>query len=193
DPRNMWDGINGGGGSGARELGPLLNQYLVAIKPDGNAEPRLLVEQPSQANGQWVVNPDGTMQVTYKLRPGVTWHDGTPFTAEDMVFSWQVDRDPAIPSGNQSSVKLIKTMEAIDPQTAVATWSQTYPFADRMEEREFYPVPAHLLTEAFAGDKQNFVGRSYFSDDYIGLGPYKLTQWEHGSAMDMAANDAFFL
>src|ERR1051325_11353651 len=83
DPKNMWDGINGGGGSGAREIGHIVNQYLANILPDGNAVPRLLAELPSQDKGTWKVSPDGKMEVTYKIRPGVTWHDGTPFTAED--------------------------------------------------------------------------------------------------------------
>src|SRR3954468_1244905 len=51
DPRNFWDGVNGGGGSGTRELGHLVNQYLAAVLPDGTAEPRLLARLPSIENG----------------------------------------------------------------------------------------------------------------------------------------------
>src|SRR5579871_1323066 len=121
DPKNFWDGINGGGGSGAREIGHLVNQYLAVLRTDGTPEPRLLAELPSQENGNWVVNADGTMQITYKLRPGVSWHDGTPWLADDVVFSWRVGRDPAVPNGNQAAVKLITNMVAQDPLTVVAT------------------------------------------------------------------------
>src|SRR5262245_36332471 len=80
DPRNFWDGVNGGGGSGSREIGHMVNQYLANVLPDGQIVPRLLGELPSMEKGTWRVTPDGKMEVTYQVRPGATWHDGTPFT-----------------------------------------------------------------------------------------------------------------
>ncbi len=193
DPRNMWDGINGGGGGGAREIGHMLNQYLANINPDGSAVPRLLAEFPSVEKGTWVVLPDGRMEVTYKLRPGVTWHDGTPFTADDMVFSWEVGRDRDVPNGNALAVRSIESMVAQDPQTAVATWNQTYAFADRLEHREFFPLPKHLVESAYRESKETLAAQPYFSERFVGLGPFKLTSWEHGSHMEMVANDSYFL
>src|SRR5678815_1741985 len=64
DPKNMWDGINGGGGGGSREIGHLLNQYLANIGPDGTPIPRLLAEFPAVDKGTWQVLPDGRMEVT---------------------------------------------------------------------------------------------------------------------------------
>jgi peptide/nickel transport system substrate-binding protein len=193
DPRNMWDGINGGGGGGARELGHMLNQYLANIGPDGTAIPRLLAEFPSVEKGTWQVMPDGRMEVTYKLRPGVTWHDGTPLTAEDIAFSWEVGRDPNIPNGNQLAVRLIESFTALDPQTAVATWKETYAFADRLEHREFYPLPKHIVEAPYRASKETLISQPYFSEKFVGLGPFKLTAWEHGSHMEMVANDNYFL
>jgi peptide/nickel transport system substrate-binding protein len=193
DPRNMWDGINGGGGGGARELGHMLNQYLANIGPDGTAVPRLLAEFPAVDKGTWQVMPDGRMQVTYKLRPGVTWHDGTPLTADDIVFSWEVGRDPQVPNGNQLAVRLIENVVANDAQTAVATWKETYAFADRLEHREFYPLPKHLLEQAYRTSKDTLIAQPFFSEKFVGLGPFKLTAWEHGSHMEMVANDEYFL
>ncbi|HEY3117221.1 MAG TPA: peptide ABC transporter substrate-binding protein, partial [Chloroflexota bacterium] len=193
DPKNMWDGINGGGGSGAREIGHIVNQYLANILPDGSAVPRLLAELPSQDKGTWKVTPDGKMEVTYKVRPGVTWHDGVPFTAEDIAFSWEVDRDPAIPNGNQSAVRLISGVTVVDPMTAVATWSTTYAFADRLEHREFYPLPKHLLEKAYRDSKDTLIAQPFFNREFIGVGPFKLTTWEPGAFMEMAAYDNYFL
>lgn len=193
DPRNFWDGVNGGGGSGSREIGHMVNQYLANILPDGQAVPRLLEELPSMEGGTWRVSPDGTMEVTYKVRPGVTWHDGKPFTAEDIAFSWEVCRDPAVPSGNQSAVRLIDKVVAVDAMTAVASYAQTYPFADRLEHREFFPLPKHLLEPAYRETKETLIAQAYFTDAYVGVGPFKLTGWEHGSHMDLVANDTYFL
>lgn len=193
DPKNFWDGINGGGGSGAREIGHMVNQYLVVIHSDGTVEPRLLAELPSVDKGTWKVLPDGKMEVTYKVRPGVTWHDGTPFTADDIAFSWEVGRDPGIANGNQSALRLIESITAIDPRTAVASWSQTYAFADRLEHREFFPLPKHLIEPAYRENKETLISQPYFSDAYVGLGPFKVVSWEHGSFLDLTANDAYFL
>src|SRR6266508_1848257 len=104
---NFWDGITGGGGGGGREIGHLVNQYLVALQPDASPTPRLLEELPSAEKGTWTVSQDGSMEVTWKLRPNVLWHDGTPFTADDVVFSWQENRDPESPNGTPAAVKLI--------------------------------------------------------------------------------------
>jgi peptide/nickel transport system substrate-binding protein len=193
DPKNMWDGINGGGGSGAREIGHMLNQYLAVIDDTGKVWPRLLSELPAVDKGTWKVSPDGKMEVTYKVRPGVTWHDGTPFTADDVVFSWEVGKDPQIPNGNQSAVRLIDKMVAVDPQTAVASWNQTYAFADRLEHREFFPLPKHLVEAAYLDSKETLISQPYFSTEYVGTGPFKLTSWDHGTSMEMVANENYFL
>src|SRR5437588_15739 len=193
DPKNFWDGINGGGGSGARQLGHMVNQYLAVIDSAGDVHPRLLAELPAVDKGTWTVSSDGKMEVTYKVRQGAAWHDGTPFTADDIAFSFEVGRDPAIPNGNQSAVRLIEKIVPVDAQTAVATWSQTYAFADRLEHREFFPLPKHILERAYRESKETLIGQPYFNQEYVGTGPFKLTHWEPGSFMELTANDNYFL
>jgi peptide/nickel transport system substrate-binding protein len=193
DPKNFWDGINGGGGSGSRQIGHIVNQYLAVISSDGAIHPRLLAELPSVERGSWVVGADGRMEVTYTVRPGVTWHDGTPFTADDIAFSYEVGRDPAIPNGNQSALRLIERVVALDPQTAVATYAQTYAFADRLEHREFFPLPKHIVERPYRDNKETLIAQPYFSSEYVGTGPFKMVTWEPGAFMELAANDNYFL
>ena len=63
--------------------------------PDGNLKLVLAAEIPSIQNGGLAA--DGK-SVTWKLKPGVKWHDGKPFTADDVVFNWEYARDPATAS-----------------------------------------------------------------------------------------------
>jgi peptide/nickel transport system substrate-binding protein len=193
DLKHFWDALTGGGGTGARELANLINQHIAAIGGDGVARPRLVVELPSQDKGTWKVLTDGTMETTLKLRPGITWHDGTPFTADDVIFSWQVNRDPDVPNANQEAVKLIKSIEATDPLTVVMHWGELYAFADRLEHRELFPLPKHLLEQSYRETKDQFLNSAYFNTSYVGLGPFRVTNWDFGSGIETAAYDGFFL
>src|SRR5919197_5822877 len=70
----------------------LFYEPLACWDPDGNMKLVLAAEIPSLQNGG--LSADG-MSVTWKLKPGVKWHDGKPFTADDVVFNWEYARDPA--------------------------------------------------------------------------------------------------
>jgi peptide/nickel transport system substrate-binding protein len=193
DVSSIWDAVTSGGGSGARELANVVNQHLVAITADGSPTPRLLTELPSLDKGTWTVQADGTMQMTWRLRPNAIWHDGTPFTADDLLFSFAVNKDPEVPNGNQEAVRLIASMKAIDDRTVSVIWSEPYPFADRLEHRELFPLPRHLLERSYYDARDSFLLQAYFSEDFVGLGPYRVTRWERGSHLDLAAFDQFFL
>ena len=69
---------------------------------DGNLVPVLAAEVPTRENGG--VAADG-LSVTWKLKRGVTWHDGQPFTADDVVFNWEYARDPATAAVTSGSYK----------------------------------------------------------------------------------------
>jgi len=192
--RTFWDSITLGGGSGARELSNIFNQHLVAITSNGSPTPRLLAELPSFDNGTWRVLPDGRMETTYKLRSDAVWHDGTPFTANDVAFSFQVNKDTEVPNSNQDTVRLVERWEPTDQNTIVVTWREAYPFADRMEHRDLYPLPRHLLEQSYTqSSKEAFLAQPYFNADYVGLGPFRVARWESGSHIDFAAFDRYFM
>jgi peptide/nickel transport system substrate-binding protein len=195
DIKNLWDSITLGGGSGARELANLVNQHFVAITADGSATPRLLAELPSFDRGTWRMLPDGRMETTYLLRSDVVWHDGTPFTASDVAFSIQVNRDPEVPNSNQDAIRLVESWDVADQTTVVVTWRQPYAFADRLEHRELYPLPRHLLEQSYieASPKEAFLTQPFFNADFVGLGPFHVARWESGSHVDFAAFDRYFL
>jgi peptide/nickel transport system substrate-binding protein len=86
---------------------------LAAWDPDGNLVPVLAAEIPDIENGG--VAADGK-SVTWKLKAGVEWHDGQPFTADDVVFNWEYAADPETAATSIGSYKDI-TVEKIDPLT----------------------------------------------------------------------------
>jgi peptide/nickel transport system substrate-binding protein len=194
DLRNLWNVVTDGGGGGeGQKVMPVVHNALAMNAADGSAHPRLLAELPSIEAGTWKVFDDGSMETVWKLRP-VTWHDGAPFTARDVLFSFQVFRDPDFPNSSQGIVKLMIGMDLIDPMTVSVKWADTYPFADRIELRELFIMPAHILESTYREAKQQLLGHSYFyGSEYVGLGPFQITGWEPGSHLDLAAYDQYFL
>lgn len=195
DLRNLWNVVTeGSGGSESQHVMPTIHQPLALNVGDGGAVPRVLQELPSLERGTWRVFDDGSMETTLKLRPGVRWHDGTPFSARDVIFSHGLYRDPELPNSEQEAVKHIASMEAIDSVTVVARWVDTYPFADRLETKDLFLLPVHVLEAPYVEAKSRLLALPYFtSAEFVGLGPYRLEVWEAGSHVDLGANAEFFL
>jgi peptide/nickel transport system substrate-binding protein len=194
DPPSFWEvAVGGGGNGGGRALLPAVNQFLAVVGADGTAHPRLLSELPSLERGTWRVAPDGSMETVWRIRPDVRWHDGTPFTPEDLIFSVELNRDPEVPNSNRAGVTPIARMEATGPTDVLVSWTQIYPFADRLADRELMPVPKHLLDAAYRESKDALLNRPYWNLEYVGLGPYRIGRWERGSFLELNAFDSFFL
>src|SRR5262245_20299725 len=83
---------------------------LAAFDPEGNLFPVLAAEIPSLQNGS--VARDGK-SVTWKLKPNVAWHDGKPFTADDIVFNWEYTADPATAAVTSGTYRDIDRVEKL--------------------------------------------------------------------------------
>lgn len=70
-------------------------------------------EVPSLERGRWKVLEDGRMETTFRLRKSAVWHDGTPFTAEDVVFTWRAIMSPALAATNRTPEGSIEAIEAL--------------------------------------------------------------------------------
>ena len=179
-------------GGGCTECRYLANDRLTWTSDGGAVQPRLAVEVPSLERGTWRVNPDGTMDVTYRLHPNVKWHDGTPFTSQDMVFTFTVYKDPELPNRQGASLAMMTSMSAPDPVTLVAHWSQTFVGADRQPVLE--PLARHIFEEAYLrGEKDALIGGPKITTEFVGLGPYRLIAWEPGSRMEFERFDQYYL
>lgn len=169
----------------------MVHARLAIENADEVWEPQIAVEVPSIAAGSWRINPDGSMDLTWKLRPGARWHDGAPFTTADLVFTWSVYKDRDLPHPYAQQMRIQESVSAPDASTLVVHWSQIENRAH--EARGLSPLPKHLLEDLYRTDKDAFANSPLFADEFVGLGPYRMARWERGSHMEMTRFDDYFL
>ncbi|MEA2642578.1 MAG: peptide/nickel transport system substrate-binding protein, partial [Chloroflexota bacterium] len=184
----------GGGAAGGQEPVYLLHAGLTVFDDQGNLQARIAERIPSIESGDWKVAPDGTMELTWKLRPGIQWHDGTPLSAEDFVLGFKVGNDPALFPVATAVLTQIADVTAPDPSTVVMRWKNSFINATNLGLDNLVPLPNHTMGALYAaGDKQAFGNSNLFTDNWIGVGPYKMKEWVRGTHMDLVANDGYFL
>ncbi|RWJ31947.1 peptide ABC transporter substrate-binding protein [Mesorhizobium sp.] len=159
-----------------------LYDTLFTIDPQGLFKASLCTDVPSIGNGG--ISADG-LQWRIKLREGVTWHDGKPFTAEDVKFTFDLLADPAFNAWRRTGFDLVRDIEIVSPTEL--TW--------RME-RLFAPFPA-ILAGTFIVPKHGFDGvadknAAPFNNAPIGTGPFKLVQRVPGDRIEFIANPDYF-
>src|SRR3954452_3387502 len=149
---------------------------LAAWDNDGNLLPVLAAEIPSKENGG--VAADG-MSDTWKLKQGVKWHDGMPFTADDVVFNWQYAANPATAATTTGAYKDIK-VEKIDDFTVKILFSRPTPFwAEAYTAANGMMIPKHLF-EKYVGDKSRDAPTNLAP---VGTGPYKIVEFRPGDML----------
>ena len=164
----------------------LVLEPLVNIMSDGTLVPVLAAEIPSLENGG--VAEDGT-SVTWKLKEGVVWSDGEPFTAEDVEFSWQYITDQATAATTFATYEAIESVEIVDDHTITFNFAEPNPLWFGCFSGSFYGavLPKHIL-----GDSIGEAARNHeFNLNPIGTGPYKVTEFRPGDTVLYEANENF--
>jgi len=169
----------------------LAHNWLTVTDTASLPQPSLGIELPSIDKGTWKVNADGSMETTWRLHPNASWHDGTLFTSDDLVFGWEAMNDPAV-SARSAASRLITSVETPDPKTAIFKWGQIWADADGMGYGTIEPLPRHLLGTTLRQDKDAFINNAYWTTSFVGLGPFKLNQWVAGSHMDLSRFDQYY-
>ncbi len=193
EPRVLVASVAGGTGNAAEHLFELVHQSLVTYDDQANPVPRLARELPALDRDTWRIHDDGTMETVWLLREDARWHDGHPFTADDVVFSWRVFNDPAVPVTTRRVARLISGVEARDAHTVVMRWRSRYAFADQLSGLDLTLLPAHLLEGDYDFRREQFAGHPYWRSEFVGLGPYRLRRWIPGSAVELEAFADYFL
>ena len=146
---------------------------LGAWDPDGNLVPVLAAEIPDIENGG--VAADG-MSVTWKLKKGVEWHDGRPFTADDVVFNWEYASDPAT-AATTSGTYRDATVEKIDPLTVRVRFDKPTPLWAGLFVAVFgMIIPKHLFEPYKGGNSRDAPANL----KPVGTGPYRFVDFKPG-------------
>ncbi|HOG07419.1 MAG: peptide-binding protein [Syntrophales bacterium] len=130
----------------------------------------------------WEIGREG-LEITFHLRKGVRWHDGRPFTAEDVLYTYQVTIDPKTPTAYAGDFLRVKKAEVLDPYTFRVRYDR--PFAPALMSWGSAVLPKHLL----AGRD---ITQSPLARHPVGTGPYRFKEWVTGQKIVLAANPDYF-
>jgi peptide/nickel transport system substrate-binding protein len=160
-------------GTKDQEASRIFYEPLAGWDPEGNLVPVLAAEIPSLENGGLTANGKS---VTWKLKRAVQWHDGHPFSADDVVFNWAYAADPATAATTIGSYQNVK-VEKVDSHTVRVQFDKPTPFwADAFVAARGMIIPEHLFA-AYTGAKSREAPNNLKP---IGTGPYKFVDFRPG-------------
>ncbi|MGA8326627.1 MAG: peptide ABC transporter substrate-binding protein [Candidatus Cybelea sp.] len=182
------------------QLNPILAQNTIETFVDGlifnllvthddhrRQIPDLAATVPSLENGG--ISKDG-MRITYRLRHGVKWQDGVPFTSRDVKFTWDAIMNPRNNVVSRRGFDQIASMETPDDYTVVMHMKRIFPPAvDSIFGESDTPtriLPAHLL------EKYPDINHVAFNAAPLGTGPYTFERWLRGDRIVLHANPSYF-
>jgi len=173
----------------------MVNSPLAFRDRQGRANPLLATQLPSQDDGSWTVNPDGTMATVWKIRPNAVWQDGQPVVPRDFQFALKAYMDPAMTVSNRVPEEFIDHIDEVDDKTFSIAWNRTYPWANELINGQLEPLPEHIVGQFFtAGGAATFLSNSYWTTPaYVGEGPFRLAGWDPGSQLVYRAFDDYFM
>ncbi len=173
-------------GTKDQDAARIFYEPLAGWDADGDLVPVLAAEVPTLDNGG--LGEDGK-SVTWKLRKGVKWHDGHPFTADDCVFNWEYAADPATAAVTIGSYKDVKVVK-VDDYTIRIEFPKPTPFwADAFVGTRGMIVPKHLF-EPYKGAKSREAPANLSP---VGTGPYTFVDFKPGDLVQGKLNPNYHM
>ena len=155
---------------------------LFRIDPQGVIQPNLAVEVPNQKNGG--ISEDG-LKWRIRLRDDAHWHDGKPFSAEDVKFTLELIMNPSFRSWRTAGHALVRDITVISPTEI--SWRMEEAFAPYLSFlTETFIVPKHIL------EKEANPNNAAFNQAPVGTGPFKWGQRVAGDHLELVANADYF-
>ncbi|BFL65315.1 Oligopeptide-binding protein oppA [Roseomonas mucosa] len=172
-----------------------VHRPLTAYGPDWKLQALGCETLPSLENGLAALEttPGGKpgMRVTWRLREGWLWGDGTPVTAEDFRFAWEAGRSFETGFGNAEFYRSAYEFLAPDPRTVTLRLDRLS--FDYGSAGNFVPLPAHLERARWEADRRNYRSRTLYDTDStnpgLWCGPYRVTAVQPGSGLTLERNE----
>ncbi len=165
--------------SASFEVGSLIYSGLVMRDRDLNVVPELAES--------WKFSKD-CLNLTFKLRSNVRWHDGQPFTASDVVFTYDTMINPKTPTAYREDFKAVESVTAPDPLTVRIRYKQ--PYAKALQSWGTWVLPQHLLEPYVREGKLREAPQN--RSNPVGTGAYRFNQWKPGEKVVLVANPDYF-
>jgi peptide/nickel transport system substrate-binding protein len=165
----------------------LFTEPLAAYDPNGEVFPILAAEAPSiekgtvDAAGSWVV---------WRLKKDAAWHDGQPFTAEDVLFTYEYIADPATAATTLGSYSNIASVDKVDDHTVKINFKEPTPFwSSPFVGSNGHVFPKHLIAPFKGAESRN----SPYNLKPVGTGPYKYVDFRPGDNVIGELNDKYHM
>ncbi|HYE90647.1 MAG TPA: peptide ABC transporter substrate-binding protein [Terriglobales bacterium] len=162
----------------------LFYEPLVGFDGDGTVVPVLAAEVPSVENG--TVARDG-LSVVWRLKRNVVWHDGKPFTADDVVFNWEYGADPATAASSLGTWERVERVERVDSHTARVVFKKPTPFWAQFGSGML--IPRHVF-QPFRGQKSREAPANLRP---VGTGPYRIVDFRPGDLIRAELHPGYHL
>lgn len=133
---------------------------------------------------RWDFSADGK-ELTFKLRSGVKWHDGQPFTAEDVKFTFDTMLDTKVTARFRSNIRGIQEVQVVDPLTVKLKLASPLPSLPIQLGYNIHMVPKHIL------QGQDINAPAEFLKKPIGTGAFKMVEYTPGSTLTVERNENF--
>lgn len=161
---------------------------LVTTNDENSYVPVLAREIPTEDNGGVVRNADGTVTMTWHLQENVRWHDGEPFTSEDVCFTWDFVRSPGSQVYNRHEYLGIAECRMPDDHTVEFVWDGVYGYYMGLFEAM---LPEHVLGGKTTEEIVNYTPYNR-GTELVGTGPFKFAEWRAGEYIRVVRNDDYW-
>ncbi len=165
--------------SASFEVGSLIYSGLVTRDRDLN-----LVGELAES---WKFSKD-CLDLTFGLRRNARWHDGRPFTAADVIFTYETMINPKTPTAYREDFKAVESVEAPAPYTVHVRYKQ--PYAKALQSWGIWMLPRHLLEPYVREGKLREAPQNRTSP--VGTGAYRFREWKPGEKVVLVANPDYF-
>jgi peptide/nickel transport system substrate-binding protein len=131
---------------------------------------------------KWEISQDG-LEIIFYLRKGVNWHNGKPFTAKDVEFTYRSLIDPVVRTPYSGDFQMVKNLEVMDDYTVKVYYKE--PFSPGLASWGMNIMPRHLL-------EAQDLNSAKFARAPVGTGPYKFRLWKTGERLELISNHDYF-